>query len=93
MMYDSEVTWNLDVVCKNICEYIELVRSSNDDSKYNDVILVGDEKMFDKLKEFGFPLENYRYKQLPYDELKIVIIPKYELRPSFQVKPYFEEDD
>lgn len=67
-------------------ELLELINSVKAASEYNEVELWGDKKSFDELMTSGFPLENFKHKEVEFDESRIMIIPC-ESKP---LKLYFE---
>lgn len=70
-------------------ELLELINSVKAASKYNEVELLGDKKSFDELIAYGFPLGNFKCKEIQFDEPGIMVIP-YKPKP---IKLYFVSDD
>lgn len=56
-------------------ELLELINSVKDSSEYNEVELWGDKKSFDELMAYGFPLEDFKHKEVEFGESKIMVIP------------------
>lgn len=69
-------------------ELLELINSVKAASKYNEVELLGDKKSFDELIASGFPLKDFKHKEVEFDESKIMVIPC-EPKP---IKLYFDSD-
>ena len=69
-------------------ELLELINSVKAASEYNEVELWGDKKSFDELMASGFPLKDFKYKEVEFDESKIMVIPC-EPKP---IKLYFDGD-
>lgn len=70
-------------------ELLELINSVKAVSKYNDVELWGDKKSFDELMASGFPLNDFKHKEVQFDESKIIII---TCEPN-PIKLYFDGED
>lgn len=56
-------------------ELLELINSVKATSEYNDVVLFGDRQSLDKLIDSGFPLRDFKYREVALDTLKIMVIP------------------
>lgn len=56
-------------------ELLELINSIKAASEYNEVELWGDKKSFDELMAFGFPLEDFKYKEFKFDKSMIIVVP------------------
>ena len=67
-------------------ELLELINSVKAASEYNEIELWGNKKSFDKLIASGFPLQDFKHKEVEFDESKIMIIPC-EPKP---IKLYFD---
>ena len=70
-------------------ELLELINSVKVASECNEVELYGDKKSFDELIASGFPLGNFKHKEVEFDESRIMIIPC-EPKP---LKLYFCSDE
>lgn len=70
-------------------ELLELINSVKAATKYNEVELWGDKKSFSELIASGFPLGDFKCKEVQFDESKIMIIPC-EPKP---IKLYFNGND
>lgn len=56
-------------------ELLELINSVKAATEYNEVELWGDKKSFDELIASGFPLRDFKHKEIEFDESRIMIIP------------------
>ena len=54
---------------------LELINSVKTASKYNEIEIWGNKKSFDELMASGFPLGNFKHKEIEFDESRIMIIP------------------
>ena len=70
-------------------ELLALIDSVKAASEYNEVELWGDKKSFDELIDFGFPLEDFKCKEIEFDESKIMVVP---CKPK-PIKLYFDGNE
>lgn len=69
-------------------DLLKLINSVKAASKSNEVEFWGNKKSFDRLMASGFPLKDFKYKEVEFDEFKIMVIPC-EPKP---IKLYFDGD-
>lgn len=67
-------------------ELLELINSVKAAAECNEVELWGDKKSFDELIASGFPLGDFKYTEIEFNESRIMIIPC-ESKP---LKLYFD---
>lgn len=67
---------------------LELINSVRAVSKYNEIELWGSKKSFDELIASGFPLQDFKHKEVECSESNIMVIPC-EPKP---IKLYFDGD-
>lgn len=77
---------------EQLIEFINSVKVEYDIGIGN-IQLLGDKKSFDKLKELGFPLDDFKYYEIPSclstDELTVYIVPT-QFKP---LKIIYEDKD